>query len=89
MSYASANRDPAVFERPDEFRLDRDLLEMRRHMTFGAGAHVCIGQHLSRMEMSITLKAFVERLPNLRLNGEMERVNNFGFWGRKKMPIAW
>ena len=89
MSYASANRDPAVFSDPDTFRLDRPMSEMRQHVTFGAGAHNCIGQHLSRLEMSLTLKAFFERLPGLRLAGPTRRVENFGFWGRGDLPVAW
>ena len=39
--FASANRDPAEFERPDEFRLDRPSAELKRHMSFGFGAHFC------------------------------------------------
>ena len=89
MSYGSANRDPRVFSDPDSFRLDRPLAETRRHLTFGAGAHTCIGQHLSRLEMTLTLQALFARLPDLRLAGETERVENFGFWGRGKLPVAW
>jgi len=89
MSYGSANRDPRVFSDPDTFRLDRPMAEMRKHMTFGTGPHMCIGQHLSRLEATLTLRAFFERLPNLRLNGPTERIENFGFWGRGKLPVAW
>ena len=62
---------------------------MRKHMTFGTGPHMCIGQHLSRVEATLTLRAFFERLPNLRLDGPTERIENFGFWGRGKLPVAW
>ncbi|MDB5446165.1 MAG: bioI 2, partial [Phenylobacterium sp.] len=89
MSYGSANRDPRVFSDPDSFRLDRPQAETRRHLTFGAGAHTCIGQHLSRLEMTLALQALFARLPGLRLAGETERVENFGFWGRGKLPVAW
>ena len=41
--YASANRDPERFETPDEFRLDREPNELRRHVAFGWGIHFCIG----------------------------------------------
>jgi len=89
MSYGSANRDPRVFSDPDTFRLDRPMAEMRKHLTFGAGAHLCIGQHLARVEATVALKALFKRLPTLRLAGPTERTDNFGFWGRKKLPVAW
>lgn len=89
MSYASANRDASMFNDPDEFRLDRPLGELRRHLAFGTGAHSCPGASLARMEMQMTLEAFAERLPGLRLAGPTERVDNYGFWGRSKLPINW
>jgi cytochrome P450 len=89
MSYASANRDPSVFSDPETFRLDRPMAEMRKHLTFGAGAHLCVGQHLARLEATIALKELFARLPTLRLAGPTERTDNFGFWGRKRLPVAW
>ena len=89
MSYGSANRDPAMFEDGDSFRLDRTVAQARRHLTFGAGPHMCVGQHLARMDMAVALRALIRGLPDLRLDGETERVANFGFWGRKKLPVAW
>lgn len=89
MSYGSANRDPSVFEDGDAFRLDRPLTQARKHMTFGAGPHVCVGQHLARMDMAVALRTLIRRMPDLRLNGPTERVANFGFWGRRKLPVAW
>jgi cytochrome P450 len=61
----SANRDPAKFESPDEFNLFR---KADRHMAFAYGPHVCIGQHLAKMEMERAVIALLERLPNLRLD---------------------
>ena len=89
MSYGSANRDPRVFSDPDQFRLDRPMSEMRQHLTFGAGPHTCIGQHLSRLEATLALKGLFRRMPNLRLAGETERIPDFSFWGRGKLPVAW
>jgi cytochrome P450 len=51
--WASANRDPARFEHPNELRPDRQ--GVRQHMTFGYGAHLCIGAHLARREIQIAL----------------------------------
>ncbi len=53
LSYPSANRDPAVFDRPDEVIIDR---EHNRHVAFGVGVHRCIGSNLARMEMEIALR---------------------------------
>ena len=57
------NRDPALFERPDEFDLDRGS---RGHCAFGLGPHICLGQHLARSEMQIALNLLLDRLPKLR-----------------------
>ena len=45
----SANHDPDLCEAPDEFRMDRPLLENRKHYAFGWGTHFCLGAHLARM----------------------------------------
>jgi len=63
---ASANRDPRKFENPDEFNIFRD--RKNRIMAFASGPHVCIGQHLARVEMTRALNAILDKLPNLRLD---------------------
>jgi len=55
---AAANRDPDVYEAPDEFRLDR--VDPAPHLSFGHGAHLCVGAALARMEAQEALTAFVE-----------------------------
>ena len=62
---AAANRDESVYEDPDRFDINRPA---RRHLAFGYGAHLCLGQHLARMEMGVALNALLDRLPNLRLD---------------------
>lgn len=59
------NRDPARYENPDQYNIFR---ERQRHMAFIYGQHVCIGQHLARLEMTRALNALLDRLPNLRLD---------------------
>lgn len=62
---ASANRDPSVFENPDELILSRTP---NNHLSFGAGNHVCAGAHIARQEMKYCLKPMVEFLKNYQLN---------------------
>ena len=78
------------FERPDEFRLDRDPDEIRRkQLTFGFGAHYCPGAALARLEARVTLELLLERMPDLRLAGEPSRIVPFNLWGRASLPLAW
>jgi cytochrome P450 len=66
VSITAANRDPAVFTQPDEFRLERP--HPRRHLAFAHGPHVCLGVHLARLEARTALGRLLDRLPNLRLD---------------------
>ena len=60
----SANRDPELFPDPDKFDPSRD----NRHLiTFGRGAHFCLGMHLARRELETALKVILERFPDIRL----------------------
>lgn len=60
---ASANRDPRIIDRPDEMLLDRTESP---HITFGAGAHFCLGAALARLEAEIVLKLLLQRAPEMR-----------------------
>ena len=57
--WGAANRDPAHFETPGEFRLDR--AEAKGHISFGKGAHFCVGAALARMEAQIVLRLLLDR----------------------------
>jgi cytochrome P450 len=57
--WGAANRDPAHFETPGEFRLDR--LEAKGHISFGKGAHFCVGATLARLEAQIVLRMLLDR----------------------------
>ena len=61
----AANRDENRWPEPDSFDIFR---ETRPHMSFGQGAHVCLGIHLARTEMRLALNTLLDRLPNLRLD---------------------
>lgn len=67
LDLAAANRDPREFSDPEEFDRGRSR---NRHLSFGAGSHVCQGQHLARAELRIALGRLLDRLPDLRLDGE-------------------
>jgi cytochrome P450 len=73
----SANRDPARFADPDRFDIFRKTTTSR-HMGFGYGPHVCIGQHLARLEITRALNAMLDRLPNLRLDPDMPPPRIYG-----------
>ena len=87
--YASANRDPDVWDDPDTFRLDRTPADLRRHLSFGVGIWFCPGAALARLEAKMTLELFAARLPNLRIDGSAERKASFMMWGPAALPLAW
>lgn len=64
-----ANRDETRFPDPDKFDIFRS--QAPRHFSFSFGPHVCIGQHLARVEMTRALNAILDRLPNVRLDPTM------------------
>lgn len=88
-SMIGANRDPELFPDPDEFKIDRPLSEVRKHVSFGYGVHFCLGAPVARLEAMVALKRLVEKLPNLRLTGETRRINSWLYWGRAELPVAW
>jgi cytochrome P450 len=85
LCYASGNRDEAVFADPQRFRADRSP---NRQLAFGYGAHLCLGQHLAKMEMRILYEELLPRLKSVRLAGT-PRVSEAVFVnGPKSLPIA-
>jgi cytochrome P450 len=66
LCYGSANRDEAVFPDPDRFLIDR---KPNRHLAFGYGGHLCLGQYLARMEMRILFEELLPRLEEVSLDG--------------------
>ena len=65
--YTSANHDPAHYDEPDRFRIDRDWTREARHYAFGFGIHFCLGAELARAETQIAIRTLYTRLPNLRM----------------------
>ncbi|MGY9055714.1 MAG: cytochrome P450, partial [Alphaproteobacteria bacterium] len=64
MTFPAANRDPAVFENPDEVVLDR---QQNRHLAFGTGIHRCAGSNLARMELQVAIRCWFERFPEFEM----------------------
>jgi cytochrome P450 len=89
ISFASANRDPAQFPDPDEFRIDRDRREVGKHVAFGWGIHFCIGAPLARLETRIAFERILDRMADIELAGEPERNDSFVLHGLTKLPIRW
>lgn len=84
LCYASGNRDEDVFESPYTFDITR---KPNRQLAFGNGAHVCIGQHLARMEMRILFEKLVPHLKSVTLDGDLKFVESYFVSGPKTLPI--
>ena len=84
--YPSANRDEDIFNAPFEFRVDRSDA---KQLAFGFGAHVCLGQHLARMEMSALYKELLARVESIELAGEPKYVQSTFVGGLKSLPIRY
>jgi cytochrome P450 len=84
LCYASGNRDAAVFSDPHEFRVDRSP---NKHLAFGYGAHLCLGQHLAKMEMRILWEELIPRLKSLELDGEPAMSQAVFVNGPKSLPV--
>jgi cytochrome P450 len=68
LSYGSANHDATVFPDPESCVLDRfGAAAPARHLTFGAGVHLCLGAPVARLELGVTLREFTTRVPPLTL----------------------
>jgi cytochrome P450 len=86
LSLAAANRDPAFFERPDEYDVTRE--SARHHVAFAHGPHVCIGMHLARLEARTAVTHVLERLPKLRL-AEDHPPTGLVFRKPQRVDAAW
>jgi cytochrome P450 len=84
--FGSANRDPRVFERPDEFDVGRE--NAVQHIGFGGGIHVCIGAPLARVELEASLDALRRYWPDFRLDREPRRTGAFVIWGLQGLELS-
>lgn len=90
VSYLAANRDDQRFERPDELDLRRGG---KGQIGFGHGVHVCLGQHLARLEMRIAFTRLLERFPSLSLAVPVDEVQLSGekalTFSVRRLPVTW
>ncbi len=84
LAYQSGNRDEAVFDRPFEFDIMR---KPNKHVAFGYGRHVCLGQHLARLEMQILCEELLPRLKSFELAGEPKLTRSSFVCGPKSVPV--
>lgn len=85
--FAAANHDPAVFENPQLFDIERSP---NRHLGFGQGIHYCLGAPLARLETTIALKTLLTRTPNLHLTVKPQdlKVQKIPLWHRyESLPV--
>ena len=82
----SANRDERVFEEPDRFDVLRDTTEL---LSFGKGAHFCLGAYLARLEGRVALEEVQRRLPDYEIDpAGLERVHSSNVRGFAHIPIG-
>lgn len=84
LSYPSGNRDEEIYGNPFEFDVTRSP---NRHVAMGYGAHICLGQHLARMEMRILWEELLPRLNDIQLNGTPTRMDANFVCGPKSVPV--
>jgi len=85
----SAGRDESQFDNPEQFDITRQNV---KHLGFGMGIHYCLGAPLARLEGQIALETLFRRLPNLRLDIEIEKLKwrtNPILRGAQRMPVVW
>jgi cytochrome P450 len=85
LGIGAANRDPARFDDPDSVRIDRSP---NRHLAFGWGAHVCMGNTLARMEGRIAIGHLLNRFAKIERNGDFVRGGRARFRGYRSFPVS-
>lgn len=85
LCYASGNRDEEVFDNAFTFDVTR---KPNKHLAFGYGAHLCLGQHLAKMELRILFEELLPRLKSIRLNGDPALTQSWFVNGLKTLPVA-
>ncbi len=82
----AANKDAAVYERPDEFILDR---KPNKHLSFSSGVHRCMGSHLARAELRIGIEEFHRQIPHYRLPAGINLIERGYQLSLLSLPLEW
>jgi cytochrome P450 len=82
---AGANRDPEVFDQPNQFDILRPNSD--EHLSFSAGIHYCLGAPLARLESAIALRTIATEMPDLQLAGKRERRQGSLIRGVQHFPV--
>lgn len=86
LTWAAGNRDPEVFDRPDEFVVDR---KPNRHLSFGHGNHKCLGQYFARVQMEVIISTVLRRLPDYEVDEtRISRYQGPIVDGIKELPVT-
>ncbi|HEX7035247.1 MAG TPA: cytochrome P450 [Pseudomonadales bacterium] len=85
MWYLSGNRDESVFERPDDFVIDRK--NARSHMSFGFGIHRCMGNRVGEMQLRILWEEILKRFHAVEVVGEPVRTRHVFIRGFTELPV--
>ncbi len=89
LNFASANRQPDIWEAPDTFDIGRP--NANRHISFGKGVHFCLGARLARFETRLVGEILAERIPSLRLapHQRLDYFPNITFRGPTRLHVEW
>lgn len=90
LAYASANRDPQYYDRPEEFDVQR--AGTQQHVGFAQGIHACLGAPLARLLLKVEMRVIADRLPNLRFGKAYEEREYFPVREVRALvdtPFAW
>jgi len=87
LSYPAANRDGAVFAEPDRFDVTRS--DADRLLSFGVGAHFCLGAQFARRELRTMLGRLATELDHIELDGDVEYAHSHFVSGVKHLPVAY
>ena len=86
LCYPSGNRDEEIFENPQQFQPGRSP---NKHVAFGYGAHVCLGQHLAKLEIRILLEELLANLDAIEPAAPPKYTKAIFVGGLKSLPIRY
>jgi len=87
LMWGAANRDPAMFENPDELDLERS--NAKKHMAFGVGMHRCLGSHYAKLMFDVMLTQVLKRLPDFELAGDAKLFEDAGeVYAVRELPVS-